>query len=122
MNRAELLERNERTLAELLDAVAERRARDHDPHIDVREWTTPPREAPPDYITRADVDRIVANAIRQSDEYLIERLADVAQVIGEEVRDLVTNPLQARLAAAEKAIEELKARQWAATSTTIIRP
>jgi hypothetical protein len=122
MNRAELLEHNERSLAELLDEIAERRSRADDPHIDVREWTTPVREIP-SFVTRA-ATRLVVSSIAEAEARIEQRLDDAMHqaglVLGEEVA-LAMNPILARLRAAERTIEELKARQWAAPPQ-IIRP
>jgi hypothetical protein len=117
MNRAELLEHNERSLAQTLDEIAERRARENGPHIDAREWVSPPCEAP-SHITRADVDRAVAAAIRQSDERLIDALSSAAQVIGQEVA-AITDPM-ARQISQLKA--EVKALREGRPCPTIIKP
>jgi hypothetical protein len=115
MNRREQLETE---IAEHIAEIAERRSRADDPMTVSREWTTPPREAPPDYITRTDVHRVVAAAIMQWDERLIDALSRTAEVLGEEVA-AITDPLARRLSQIEA---ELRALRESKPCPTIIRP
>jgi hypothetical protein len=63
----------------------------------------------------------VADAVAQAEARLDEGLHQAARAIGEEFSAIV-NPLEARLAAAERAIEELRLRIWASPPSQIIRP
>jgi hypothetical protein len=118
----QLIQKNEAEIAELLREIAERRVRDAD-HI-MREWTTPLRETP-NYVTRDLVEdliqRAVVAAIAESDERLIERLANIAEVIGEEVAASVTRPMQRRISQLEDQLKALEGKVCQPTSA-IIRP
>ncbi len=121
MNRARL----ENEISDGLAEIEERQRRVDSGEVTFWQSPEPPRRRTVvDATIKAFTERIaaaaVADAVAQAEARLDEGLHEAGRAIGEEVSAIV-NPILDRLRAAEKTIDELKARQWAAPPT-IIRP